>query len=244
MSNSRGFFVIIDGLDGSGKSLIVNGLADCLKKQGKRVFELKEYWKSSHSLPEPEELYDYDVIISAEPTYSLVGYAIREEIIRHNKRDYSALTTATAYSLDRLILYQRIILPLLEKGKTIIQDRSVTTSIVYQPIQAEPLSLNKVLSLKGNQLALEHRPDLLLITDVKPEVCMERLGAREGKKDNSIFENLEFQRKAYKRFKSKWFRKLFEERGSRVVYLDASKSKEEVVAEAVRIYESQQKQSF
>ena len=44
-----GKFIIIDGLDGSGKSLIVNGLADYLKKKGKKVFELKEFWKTSNS---------------------------------------------------------------------------------------------------------------------------------------------------------------------------------------------------
>jgi len=233
----KGFFIIIDGLDGSGKSLIVNGIAEHLKAQGKKVFELKEFWKTSHLLPEPGELNEYDVIISAEPTYSMVGVAIREEIIRNNDRTYSALATATAFSLDRLVLYKRLVIPLLEKGKTIIQDRSVTTSIVYQPIQAEPLSLGKVLGLEGNKLALEHRPDLLIITDVKAEVCAQRLSARDDKKDNAIFENLTFQKKAYKRFKSKWFRKLFEEKGSKVVYLDADKPKQEVVNDAVKLYE-------
>jgi dTMP kinase len=232
-----GKFIIIDGLDGSGKSLVVNVLAEHLKAKGKKVFELKEFWKTSSSLPEPEELYDCDVVISAEPTYSFVGRAIREEIIRHNKRDYSALATATAFSLDRLLLYKRIIIPLLEKGKTIIQDRGVTTSIAYQPIQAEPLSLAKVLSLEGNRLALEKRPDLLIIADVKAEVCIERLGKRDDKKDNAIFENMAFQKKAYKRFKSKWFRKLFEERGSKVIYLDVDKAKQEVVNSAIKLYE-------
>lgn len=233
----KGFFVIIDGLDGSGKSLVVNGLAEHLKKKGKKVFELKEFWKNSSSLPEPEDLFDYDLIISAEPTYSFVGRAIREEIIRHNDRNYSVLATATAFSLDRLILYKRLILPLLKKGKTIIQDRSVTTSIVYQPIQAEPLSLSKVLSLEGNKLALENRPDLLIIADVNAETCIERLGKRDDKKDNAIFENLAFQKKAYKRFKSKWFRRLFEEQGSKVVYLDADKPKQEVISAAIRLFE-------
>jgi len=230
-------FIIIDGPDGSGKSTVVQGLAGYLKSKGKKVFDLKDYWKHSHSLPEPEELYDYDVIVSAEPTFSLVGGAIRDELVKDNHRFYSAFTTATAFALDRLILYQRIIIPLLKKGKTVIQDRSVTTSIVYQPIQAEQISLKKILSLEGNQLALKYRPDILIIADIKPELCIQRLEGRSEKQDNVIFENLEFQKKAYKRFKSKWFRKLFEERGSKVAYLDTSRSKEEVVNEAIRIYE-------
>lgn len=230
-------FIIIDGLDGSGKSTIVGGIASFLKSKGKKVFELKEYWKHSHSLPEPEELYDYNVIVSAEPTFSLVGGAIRDELVKDNSRFYSAFTTATAFSLDRLILYQRIIIPLLKRGKTIIQDRSVTTSLVYQPIQAEPISLKKLLSLEGNQLALKYRPDLLIIADLKPEICIQRLEARTEKKDGVIFENLDFQQKAYKSFHGKWFKKLFEEQGSKVIYLDAGKSKEEVVKDAIALYQ-------
>ncbi|KYK27219.1 hypothetical protein AYK26_04110 [Euryarchaeota archaeon SM23-78] len=236
MSKKKGVFVIIDGPDGSGKTTIVHGITDYLKNKGKKVFDLKEYWKTSHTLPEPEELYIYDVIISAEPTYSLVGGAIRDELVKENKRHYSAFATATAFSLDRLILYKRIIIPLLEQGKTIIQDRSVTTSIVYQPIQAEPLSLKKLLSLEGNELALKYRPDLLIIADTQPEVCLKRLSER-AQKDHAVFENLDFQTKAYKRFMSKWFSKLFKDRGSRVVYLDAGKSIRETINEAIRIYE-------
>lgn len=237
MIKTKGFFIMIDGLDGSGKSTITNGLAEYLKNQGKKVFELKEYWKHHHSLPEPEELYNYDVIISAEPTHSLVGLAIREEIIRDNKRHYSALTTATAFSLDRLILYKRIIIPLLEKGKTIIQDRGITSSIAYQPIQAEPVSLENLLSLEGNKLAMEYRPDLILIVDIKAEDCLKRLGKRSDKNDSAIFENLAFQKKLYERFTSKWFRKLFEEQGSRVVYIDAAKDKESVLRQAISVYD-------
>jgi dTMP kinase len=237
MGASKGFFIIIDGLDGSGKSTVVQILTDYLKVKGERVFELKDYWKLSHGLPEPEELYDYDFIISAEPTYSMIGGAIRDELIRQNKRKYSAFTTATAYALDRLILYKRIIIPLLEKGKTIIQDRGVTTSIIYQPIQAEPLQLSKVLSLEGNKLAMQHRPDLLIIADTKPELCIERLNKRIDKKDNVIFENLKFQKKAYERFKSKWFSQLFTRRGSKIVYLDTSKTKEELMNDVIKLYE-------
>jgi len=236
MKDYTGLLVMIDGPDGSGKSLILQGIAEHLKGRGKKIFDLKEYAKNHHSLPEPEELYEYEIILSAEPTHAYLGRSIRDEIIRDNQRDYSALITAIAYSLDRLILYKRIIIPLLRKGKTIIQDRGVTTSLVYQPIQAEPLELSDILSLEGNKLALEHRPDLLIITRADPETCLRRLDERKHKKDHAIFEKLEFQRKVYERFNSKWFRELFEEKGSKVVYLDATKTKEEVIKTAIDVY--------
>lgn len=233
---TKGKFIIIDGLDGCGKSTIIRSLSHYLRKRGKEIFDFRDYWTESHSLPEPEELYGYDVILTAEPTFSLIGAAIRQEFIKDNLRHYSALETATAFSLDRLVLYRRIIIPLLKKGKTIIQDRSVTTSIIYQPIQAEPLHLGQVLSLEGNKLALTHGPDLLIIVNVNPRTCLKRLAGRGTKKDQVIFENLDFQQKAYERFMSPWFKHMFEGRGSKVVYLDANKTKEEVIGKSISVY--------
>ena len=238
----KGKFIIIDGPDGSGKTNVMYGLAAHLRKQGKKVFDLKDYWRHSRSLPEPEDLYMYDVILSAEPTFSLVGGAIRDELIRTNKRHYSTLAIATAFSLDRLILYKRIIIPLLEKGKTVIQDRGFTTSIVYQPIlyppiQSETLPLKKVMDLEGNQLALKHRPDLLLILDVSPEKCVERI-AKRPKKDYTVFEEIKIQKTAHNRFMSKWFRDMFLKKGSKVAYLDAGKSRQVAINQAIRIYEN------
>ena len=233
----RGRLVIVDGIDGSGKSVLVKGLAEHFSSDGLEVFDLSRYCKEHNDFPEPEALWGYDVILSNEPTNTWTGKAIREEITKDNGRHYSAVQTAAAFSLDRHVLYNRIILPCLEAGKTVINDRSVTTSIVYQPIQAEPLTLRKVLSLEGNALALENRPDLLLIGYVPIPVALERARTR-SKQDGSIFEKEAFLRKADRRFRSAWFRKLFEERGSKVHYIDMNRTIEEEVSEAYSIYKS------
>jgi thymidylate kinase len=180
----------------------------------------------------------YDVITSSEPTFSLIGRAIREEIVRHNKREYSALATAQAFALDRYILYKRVIIPALQQGKYIFQERGVTTSICYQPIQKEPLSLKKVLELEGNQLTLKYRPDLLIITVLKPETAMQRLANRDGKKDGAIFEKLDFLKKAQKRFINVWFRKIFEKRGAKVFYINTIGQKEENAKKIIEIWQN------
>lgn len=236
MEFGKGKLVVVDGLDGSGKGTIVSALRKWATNKGLRIFDLREYWTVNHSLPEKEDFQDFDVIISAEPTFSLVGSAIRDELIRENKRNYSAFTTAQAYAIDRNILYKRVILPALELGKIIFQERSVTTSIVFQPVQAEHLPLAMVLELEGNSLALKHRPDLLIILDVKPETSMERLAKRD-KKDKAIFEKLDFQKKVDERFKSEWFKEIFENQGSKVVYLDANGTVEEAEQETIKIWE-------
>jgi thymidylate kinase len=232
----KGILVIVDGIDGSGKGIIVKALADWAETKKFKILDLKDYWKTKHTFPEPKEIADYDVVISAEPTFSMVGQAIREEIVRDNNRSYSAWTTAEAFSLDREILYRRVIIPALEQRKIIFQERGVTTSLIYQPVQKEPLELERILNLSGNKLALEYRPDLLIVTQVDPREAVRRLAERD-KKDNVIFEKLPFLEKIAERFAAPWFRELMESRGSEFVYLKTDKTVYDTIEEAVNIWE-------
>jgi dTMP kinase len=232
----KGIFVMFDGIDGSGKGTLVQALVLHVWRENpmRRILDLRSYGAKYHSLPQPSELKNYDIIVSSEPSFSLIGRAIREEIIHNNKREYSALATAQAFALDRFILYQRVIIPAIEQGKLIFQERGVTTSICYQPIQKEPLPLEAILELEGNQLTLQHRPDLLLLTKIKPEVAIQRLKERTSKNDHAIFERLDFLTKAQDRFESPWYRELFDKKGSQVEYIDTNGSRDESVQATVK----------
>jgi len=233
-----GIFVMVDGLDGSGKGIIVMTLAEHLEARGKKIFDLRQYCKKHGTLPEVNDIKEFDVIISAEPTYSLVGRALREEIIRKQDRIYSGISTAHAYALDREILYRKLIIPSLKEGKIILQERGVITSLVYQPVQMEQISLHDIMNLPGNRLALKTPPNLLVITRTHPEVAMARLDERE-KKDHAIFENLSFQQKIELRYESDWLKKIFESIGTKVSYMDTNGTIEETKANIVRIFEEQ-----
>lgn len=212
-------FIIIDGIDGSGKSTIINNWTAYLRSLGKKIFILKDYWREFHTHPTFADIQDYDVVISAEPTNVWTGQAIREELIK-NGNDYSAQTIAEAYALDRLILYRRLIIPYLALGKIVIQDRGVSTSLCYQPIQSPDLTIDKVAAIAGNELALAHAPDHLVIADVSAEIALARLAERAHKLDTAIFEKADFLRQARAGFVDENYLQYFKNQGTKIHILN------------------------
>ncbi|MDP3728904.1 MAG: hypothetical protein Q8R18_05655 [bacterium] len=245
-----GTFTVVDGLDGIGKGVALQGIVELLKENGKIIFSLDHYWRSNINHPDFDRncktdayvsLKDFDVIISSEPTYTQVGLAIREEVIAKNGRQYSAKQTAELYSVDRLILYKRVLLPALAAGKHVLQSRSVSTSLVYQSSQTlapgeRAISIEEIMRLEGNRFCLDQGPNLLIIPTIENvEEVMQRLSKRD-KKDNAEFESLEFQMKIKPLYESSSLRDIFEDRGAIVKYLDAGISIEDTKRQAVQIY--------
>ncbi|MBI4453615.1 thymidylate kinase [Candidatus Woesearchaeota archaeon] len=231
-------FIMVDGLDGSGKGTVINTLKYHLEKKGKKIFDLREHCKQHTAFPEFNEIKEHDVIVSTEPTYSYIGKAIREEIVKESERKYSGLSTAYAFALDREVLYKKIIIPAIENGKIILQERGVVSSFVYQPVQLERISLRDIMDLPGNRLAMKYAPSLLIITKVDPQVVIHRLRERQ-KQDHAIFEKLVFQRQIAERYESDWLKKLFESKGSKVKFLDTNypKTVEDTQKAAINMFE-------
>ncbi|MEK7644138.1 MAG: hypothetical protein AAB390_02440 [Patescibacteria group bacterium] len=229
-------FIIIDGIDGSGKSTIINNWTTYLRSQNKKIFILKDYWREFHTHPTFAEIEKYDVVISAEPTNVWTGLAIREELIK-NGNDYPAETIAEAYALDRFMLYRRLIIPYLNLGKIVIQDRGVSTSLCYQPIQSQNLSMDDVAVIEGNALALKHAPDHLVIADVPAEIALARLDERTDKQDTAIFEKLDFLQKARTKFTDENYLSYFKKQGTKIHILDTNEKVDIMESIAVRLLE-------
>ncbi len=225
---------MLDGIDGSGKSTVIEAWKEYLATEGNAIFDLTNYWQTRGDCPNYTELKNYDFIFSSEPTYVGVGKVIREELIRNNRR-YPPRAIAEAYALDRLILYTKIIIPALKSGKCVIQDRGVSTSLVYQPLMEKTLTLKIVANLAGNKLALKQRPDHLVLLKIDPKAALGRLAKRTTKQDNVIFERLAFQKKISRAFGSLAFRQIFERRGTMVRYLPAEDKIGIMKSKAVRL---------
>lgn len=227
----KGTFVVVDGLDGVGKGVFLDTFVDEAKKEGKRVFDATGFWKAHNYHPAAADLQgNIDVLVTAEPTFCGIGQYIRIELAAKNGRSYSPQAVAEAFALDRHILYEQLVLPLLGGGIDIYQSRSFSSSITYQRqsarVQGEEFSIADILAIPGNRFCVQHPMDFLVVPTI-PDIqeVMKRLAARE-KDDNCKFENLDFQLKLKEHFESEEFQELFRSLGVPVVYVDAGKSLE------------------
>lgn len=107
----RGLFVVLEGIDGSGKTTIAKMLVERLRVMG------------------------YNAEYTFEPTDSEIV-----ELIRGVYRAYrDAYIDALAFALDRLIHLKRRVIPLLEEGYVVVSDRYMYSSIAYQTASGAPL---------------------------------------------------------------------------------------------------------
>jgi thymidylate kinase len=217
-----GRFIVVDGLTGSGKSTVLQAVTHWAVDCGQRIFLLQD-WKES-APPRFEDIPDYEVYFTYEPTRHWVGAAIRYELSRTDQ-PYGGEELAHAFALDRELQYRRLILPALKAGKTIIQDRGVSSSIVYQPVMPNSLPVESLLKIPGNKLALQHAPTALVLTRVPADMAASRIQSR-SEENKGVFADIEFLKKQEERFASPWFRELFESRGTKVFELDTSGSLE------------------
>lgn len=222
--------VMYDAIDGGGKGAITDAIKQWSEERGKRVFDASHHMRTMQEIPSWHQVKikseGCNVLLVNEPTYTWIGKIIRDELSRKGMQEpYSAITTAHALGGDRDVLYKRLVIPALKDGALVASDRGVITSLVYQPIQAEMYSgmsraffTGLVRGIPGNNQELNHAPGFLIIPQVDVDVAQARLNARE-KKDDSLFEQEEMQRRVAEVYASESLRAFYERRGTLVEYL-------------------------
>ncbi len=222
---------MVDGIAGSGKSTVLRAIETWAEECHHRVFRMGQ-WKED-APPTFEDVKDHDIFFTYEPSRTWIGRAIRYELSRDDM-PYGGEELAHAFALDRQMMYRRLIIPALAAGKTIIQDRGVSTSLVYQPIMPGGIPLETIMTIPGNKLALEYAPNALILTKLPAEQAAIRI---QGRSDDSkgVFANVEFLKKLAVRFHEPWLRELFEAHGTTVHELDTSGTLEETSDRAQKL---------
>lgn len=158
-----GKLIVIEGIDGSGKSTNYSMLCNHLKEQ-----EI-----SFHSIVFPR--YDKD-------SSALIRMYLQGEF-GSKPDDVNAYTASTFFSVDRFASYKNDWGNLYENGDLILADRYTTSNAVHQGAK---LCLNELKSYFDWLYDLEFvkmklpEPDLVLYLDVDLELSLARMRKREA----------------------------------------------------------------
>ncbi|NJE06026.1 dTMP kinase [Thermococcus sp. M36] len=152
-----GTFVVIEGIDGAGKSTQAKLLAEWFEKKG------------------------YEVVLTKEPTDTAFGKLIRKLVLTGGREGIidgariSHEAEALLFAADRAEHVAKLIKPSLEAGKVVISDRYFYSSLAYQ--WARGLDLEWLIDL--NRFAI--RPDLVILLDLPVKESMKRINGRSIK---------------------------------------------------------------
>ena len=140
-------YIAFEGIDGSGKTSIIENLSDILNSQNKE-----------HT-------------IVREPGGTSVGEGIRELLLSHDYQ-VNPLAEALLFCAQRSQLIEEVVLPSLNNGVVVLSDRSAYSSVAYQG-QGRGLGYEKIYQL--NDISIQSNwPERVVLLDIDPEVSLSR----------------------------------------------------------------------
>lgn len=165
-----------------------------------------------------------DIIVTREPGGTTIGEKIRGIILDNNNTSMGAETEALLYAAARSQHVHEKILPALEMGKVVISDRFLLSSLAYQGVGrglgVENVKMINDFGLKGVY------PDLVLFFYIDPRITLERKTTTGG--DRLEQEGDVFHTKVYD-----GYMELLKKYPKNIVVIDATKSVEEVLEQAI-----------
>jgi len=160
----RGKLITLEGIDGSGKSTVVE------------------------KLQKDPEIKAFKPVFTREPTRgTLTGNAVEKAI----QSDTDQLAELFLFTADHAEHLAKLIKPALENGKIVISDRYSDSRYAYQGITLKTRLENPLEWIKELHRGWTVIPDLTFLLDIRPEISIERCGKRG---EQSKFEKLEFLR--------------------------------------------------
>ena len=170
---TKNLFIVLDGMDGTGKSEMVKLLHNYLFSKNKK----------------------YRILTTREPTNGKYGSEIREILKWEEEPLKNAEKLLDLFTKDREEHLKNIILPFIEKSNgtecnILLCDRYYYSTIAFQNTQG--LDIKRIIAINKDF----KNPDIAFILDIPAETALDRIKHREKEK----FEKLEFMKKLRKNF--------------------------------------------
>ncbi|GAA1747081.1 dTMP kinase [Aeromicrobium alkaliterrae] len=169
-----GFFLVLEGGEGGGKSTQAARAVEWLRAAGRTVVQTRQ------------------------PGGTPVGLRLREILLSPETGTLDPRTESLVYAADKAEHVATVISPALERGEVVVCDRYVDSTLAYQgagrAIDADELA--RVAAWATDDL----RPHLTVVLDVDPEVGLVRAGRAGDGHDRIEAEPLEFHRRVRQHF--------------------------------------------
>lgn len=193
-------FIVLDGVEGAGKSTQIARLADALRTAGE------------------------DVLVTIEPGGTPVGSAIRD-ILLDPLHEITPLTEIFLFCASRAQHCDAIIRPALAAGRVVLCDRFSAATFAYQGHAGEA---GEELVVRLDAEATHGLvPDMTVILDLPPEAGMVRKFAREGA---DTADRIERNALAYHERVREGFHRYAKRYPERTAIVDALGSEDEIFA--------------
>lgn len=203
--NYPGKFIVIEGIDGSGKTTQVEKVVESLKAQGK------------------------DVVVTKEPTDGEVGQLIRKML--SGKVEFTPVAFQYLFAADR-VMHMEEVEELLKQGKFVVSDRYFWSAIAYGMADKEGMDYenSKEVSLVAQGiLSIYHQfllPDYTFYLEIPVDVSLSRLGAMD--KEKEIYEKKENLEKIYAGYE--W---LVEKFGDEIMVIEGTQDVQDITENIV-----------
>ncbi|MEK6820789.1 MAG: dTMP kinase [archaeon] len=169
----RGFFIAVEGIDGSGKTTQAHLLAGWIFDQ---------YRKSD------------SVVLTREPSATKFTKEIHETL-NASRADAASVPKdriLELFILDREEHVDKVIAPSIHAGRIVVCDRYKYSTIAYQSAQG---ILSSELVSKNAGFPI---PDVVLVFNADPETCVKRMAS--SRKNLDAFEKQSFLEKVKKQY--------------------------------------------
>lgn len=159
--NKKGAFIVIEGLDGSGKTTQAKILARKLRES-------------------------HNAIYTAEPSQGKIGAFIRKRILYGEKRPLVSVE-ALLFAADRIDHIENEVQPALNEGKLVVSDRYIYSSLSYQGsagLKLEWIETINELSRKPDlAIFIDVAPEIVLRRLKRKKSVMENLEIQRKVRD-------------------------------------------------------------
>ncbi len=161
-------FIVVEGIDGSGKTTFCKKLGKEIEKMG------------------------YSVFITEEPTRGPYGREIKKKL----KEDIDPVEAVLLFALDRYF-HLREIKEELEKGNVVILDRYVYSTLAYQGSSLQGRMKDPEEYILRVHSPFMIKEDLAFLIDLPAEDAIKRISGREVKECYEKLEFLRKVRESY-----------------------------------------------